>query len=608
MRSSTIPEVPMSRACQAACSRADLPLVSVITVTRDREETLLRCAGSVVAQDYLGQIEHLIVVDDRQLGQRTADRLRAINNEVRIEEIRTSDSQADFQTFFSVSRIGYLRNRGIDLCHGTYVAYLDDDNTFLPNHISSLVRLLEESKDAAIAYSWRYLLGADGEPYREPRYPWAPWSRLATDNERFACHIHEELLRTGIRRPDDHVQRDAVIASDGSPVFTVDTSELLVRRELHSSQRWVTRFTWREMAGDYSDDYAFVKRCHEAGVRFVCSEQATVNYYLNGVSNRTRTTPSPEVLPPLAERMRASYVHVHGSEAWRPELVRHLVASDGTRYRLFRNRRRHEYNRSSQARTHDGPCALCAEQPCGIVFLDRVLVVPDPTPFASGHFLLRFLSGTPEPRSLFESRRVAPSEHAHREDLTATDIVGGLMLAQATGDLVCFSMRGSGASFPEHVHAHAFRRGLPGSLTLPLLAPSAVRLLRDADEVRLSRTTTPAFGALLQGKPDALAERLVRTADALRAPVNIVAGCGAPFGGTWLLSFWRGKECPSHPLFRDEETGWWRFGFAEMLGLFEVKSLRQLEELTPTILEDAMRETTITDRALQADVEEALLC
>jgi hypothetical protein len=590
--------------------RVDLPLVSVITVTRDREESLLRCAESVAAQDYPGQIEHLVVVDDRHLGLHTVERLRVIDRDVRIEEVRASEKVDEFQPFFSVSRIGYLRNQGIQLCHGRYIAYLDDDNTFLPDHVSSLVDLLEKDGTAAIAYSWRYLLCANGEPFLEPRYPWAPWSRLATDNQRFAHHIHEELLRTGIRVAGDHIQRDTVIASDGSPVFTVDTSEMLVRKEVHATQHWVTRFTWRQMTGDYSDDYAFVKRCHEAGMRFVCSEKPTLNYYLDGVSNRASPRPSAERSGPLAERMQSSYEQLHGAGSWQPEIVRSLAAADGTGYLLFRTARRHEYNRRCKQKAHAEKCALCEEMLEGIVFLDRLLIVPDPVPFARDHFLLRFLRppAEVEPRTLFESRHVTQAEHVHREGLLATDISSCLMLAQATGDLVCLSMRGSGASVPEHIHAHAFRPGLSGSLTLPLLGPPAVRFRRDTGDVRLSLTTTPAFGTLLQGSPACLAQRLARTVDELRVPVNVVAGQGGPFRETWLLVFWRRKECPSHPLFRDDETGCWRFGFSEMLGLFEVKSLRQLQELTPAVLEEAMREATITHRELQAEIEESLLC
>ncbi len=589
---------------------ADLPLVSVVTVTKDREESLVRCAESVAAQDYFGPIEHVIVVDDRYLADATLAKLRVRGRGVRVTSVRTSENIEEFQSFFTVSRIGYLRNRAITLCRGEYVAYLDDDNTYLPEHISTLVDLLERDETASIAYSWRYLLQANGDPYEEPRYPWTPWSRLATDNDRFALHIHQELLRTGIRVAGDHIQRDAVIAADGEPVHTVDTSELLVRRQVHSNHRWVTRFTWREMTGDYSDDYAFVKQCHEAGLRFVCSRRPTVNYYLDGVSNRPRPRTSRRPSAPLVERMRDDWERCHSLDDWRPEMARSLPTKDGGTFRLFRTEQRFEYNRRCRQAEHTAGCALCAEGLNGIVFLDRVLIVPDPVPFARGHFLLRFLRGHGEaaPRALFESRSVTEAEQDHRETLIASDVQNCLLLAEATGDLICLSLRGSGASFPQHLHAHAFRLGRSGSLKLPQLEPSSVRLSGDVEGVRLSVSTTAAFGVLLEGQPKRVALRLIRAVNRLALPVNLVAGHGGAFPGTWCLAFWREKECPSHPLFWDHETGPWRFGFSEMLGLFEVKSVRQFDELTPDLLENALRETTVDRQALRSRIEEALSC
>jgi len=63
----------------------------------------------------------------------------------------------------------------------------------------------------------------------------------------------------------------------------------MVRRSLHEQFKFVVDFEWREMVGDYSDDFAFVKLCHEAGVHFRASERATVNYTIGGVSNNWRS-------------------------------------------------------------------------------------------------------------------------------------------------------------------------------------------------------------------------------------------------------------------------------------------------------------------------------
>ena len=39
------------------------------------------------------------------------------------------------------------------------------------------------------------------------------------------------------------------------------------------------------MVGDFSDDYAWVKKCYQSGIKFKCSDAATVNYTIGGISN-----------------------------------------------------------------------------------------------------------------------------------------------------------------------------------------------------------------------------------------------------------------------------------------------------------------------------------
>ncbi|MDQ1248743.1 MAG: hypothetical protein QG597_3116 [Actinomycetota bacterium] len=259
--------------------------ISVVTVTRNRTAALLRCVASVAQQDYTGTVEHVIVVDDNSLEAELELEARRLGSAIRIVEVCTSKHEDDFQPFYSVSRIGYLRNCGIARCSGDYIGYLDDDNTYDPHHLATLATILDRDATVDIAYSWRYLWNADGSPFLEPMYPWTPGARLALDHAALSRYIYSTLVDVGIRTQGTNIQRDAVIARDGSAVYTVDTSEMLVRKSVHDFHKWVTRFTWREMTGDFSDDYAFVQNCALAGVRFACSNTATLNYYLSGVSN-----------------------------------------------------------------------------------------------------------------------------------------------------------------------------------------------------------------------------------------------------------------------------------------------------------------------------------
>jgi hypothetical protein len=49
---------------------------------------------------------------------------------------------------------------------------------------------------------------------------------------------------------------------------------------------FTVKFPWRQMVGDYSDDYAFIKKCYEYGFKFKCSQKVTLTYVIGGVSNR----------------------------------------------------------------------------------------------------------------------------------------------------------------------------------------------------------------------------------------------------------------------------------------------------------------------------------
>jgi len=65
------------------------------------------------------------------------------------------------------------RNRGLSEARGQYVAFLDADDTWEPKALEALLRALETSRDAVLAYcGWRNvgLPGRRGEPFVPPEY------------------------------------------------------------------------------------------------------------------------------------------------------------------------------------------------------------------------------------------------------------------------------------------------------------------------------------------------------------------------------------------------------------------------------------------------------
>lgn len=109
-----------------------MPKVSVIIPTRNRPELLLRAVASVYDQTYTDF--EVIIVDDGDL-PRAYDVLGDYVSRDRFLYIETSKNIGGAAT----------RNIGIKAAKGKYVAFLDDDDEWLPEKLEKQVSVLERS-------------------------------------------------------------------------------------------------------------------------------------------------------------------------------------------------------------------------------------------------------------------------------------------------------------------------------------------------------------------------------------------------------------------------------------------------------------------------------
>jgi len=113
-------------------------LVSVIIPTYNRPEFLRKCVESVIVQTYRNL--EIIVINDG--GVDVSNVINSASENLRVRYIVLSNNQG----------MAVARNTGLRVSNGTYIAYLDDDDIYYPQHIERLVSVLEQ-KPFAVAYS-----------------------------------------------------------------------------------------------------------------------------------------------------------------------------------------------------------------------------------------------------------------------------------------------------------------------------------------------------------------------------------------------------------------------------------------------------------------------
>jgi glycosyltransferase involved in cell wall biosynthesis len=187
---------------------------SVVIPVHNRAQLLVRAVQSVLAQSFGGY--EIIVVDDGSTDDvgATLANLR----DPRLKLVRQENKGAS-----------HARNTGIDLARGAYVALLDSDDVFLPNHLADMKEILEGSH-GTVAYCQVIAERGEGRSFVKP-------PRALRDGENMATYL---MCDRGF----------------------VQTSGLCLPTEIARTVRY------REDA-KFGDDTDFAIRLQLAGCRFV---------------------------------------------------------------------------------------------------------------------------------------------------------------------------------------------------------------------------------------------------------------------------------------------------------------------------------------------------
>jgi glycosyltransferase involved in cell wall biosynthesis len=173
-------------------------LVSAVIPTRGRPELMLRAVRSVLAQT-LQAIEAVVVIDgeDRATEGALAELIKE-DGRVRVIALATSIGGSD------------ARNRGVSEASGEWIAFLDDDDEWLPDKLLSQLDSVTTSTAPVIIGTCKIIARTPGRDYVWPR-------RMPEPNEQICEYL---LARRTFSRGEGSIQ----------------TSTFFVRRKLMLAQ------------------------------------------------------------------------------------------------------------------------------------------------------------------------------------------------------------------------------------------------------------------------------------------------------------------------------------------------------------------------------------
>lgn len=246
-------------------STAAGPQITVITVTR-RPEYLSRFTESVRQQTYQGPVRHLIVIDDKPEVLKLSRSLGMPPDNVVLIPRQETDRDGP-------GRLSALRNLAVSMAGPTWLAFLDDDNLWEPEHLETLWTAITE-QGADIAHSQRQLFEEDGRPYLREEFPWGR-------DEATRRAIYAYCLEAGIMSRRSNVVRDRLEMR-----FTwVDLGEWLFPPGFLIAHPFETDYGPWEWFNITVEDKALPKAIYTSGLRVVGTQQPTLHYYLGGYTN-----------------------------------------------------------------------------------------------------------------------------------------------------------------------------------------------------------------------------------------------------------------------------------------------------------------------------------
>src|SRR3989338_5782229 len=177
-----------------------MPVVSIIIPTYNRAAMLCEAIESVLAQTFTDW--ELIVVDDGSTDQTPEVLAQYVTSDARIRVLCQANQ-----------RHPAARNAAIAISQSRYVAFLDDDDLWLPEKLALQVRYMEAPSQPGLSYTLTSNMDASGRVYRVfPEHPGRTYTELFERNfmacssvmVRRSCLLRSGFFNTALRRAADY--------------------------------------------------------------------------------------------------------------------------------------------------------------------------------------------------------------------------------------------------------------------------------------------------------------------------------------------------------------------------------------------------------------------
>ncbi len=228
----------------------EIPRVSIILPTYNRLGFLEEAIRSITSQEF--ENWELIVVDDGSTdgtGEYLAQRLKTLVQ--------------PWQYIYQNNQGAYAaRNRGLDAARGTYVAFYDSDDSWLPHHLRDCVDAMEKFGDVDWVYGASRIVDLSTK-------------QILSENCFYTEGRPQEFLLLAFeKRGDLHLIKTKELLENvlGGVGLFAGLQNSVIRRSFFQERRFVTAFY------NEAEDQAVIPRAIHAGMRFAYFDNVHVEY------------------------------------------------------------------------------------------------------------------------------------------------------------------------------------------------------------------------------------------------------------------------------------------------------------------------------------------